>query len=227
MIAISPQRNVAVDYDGTLVEPTAHKRFQEYLESVGVVCDEAVLQATGDYLVATSLPRDQVNRHYVDYLRSDTYQAPKVMPGAIRATRELCRSSNLHIVTSRATEVKSTTTQELQKNFPGMFTTFHFGAGPTKKAKIVESLLAILHIDDALEHAVRVADVASVILMPSPGQNNGNIDPRLIMPEAHKLVADGMNNKDWQHVWLSTWREIPYLVRDLCARQNQTQVSVF
>jgi hypothetical protein len=226
VIAKDFKGDIAVDYDGTLAEPTAHKRFLDYLELVEVSCNKKTLQETGDYCRATGISNVVIDRHYANYLRSHMYRAPNPVPGAIKATRELCGSFRLHIVTSRATQVEVITRKEIQGSYPCTFTSFNFGAGGAKKAEIVSELRAFLHIDDAPDHAVRVADVASVILMPGPGQRREQFDPRFVIPKAHKLVAAGMSDKDWQKVWRKTWEEIPHLVRDIRAKQTQTQVPV-
>ncbi len=225
MITKSRKQIVASDFDGTLVQTSGNERFMDYLKTQDVHCDKELFQRTGNWHAATGMNNEQIGVYYAKFQHSTFYQPPGPMPGAQAAIRSLCQEFTLNIVTARGEESADVTRQEVKNHFGDAFSLTLYDA-EGKKAGKIKRTGAFIYTEDSIDHATQVLEVVPVILIPMPPKNGQHIDPRLIRPEAHKDVADGMNDQDWQKIWLETWQEIPYLIRDVYAKQTQTQVSV-
>ena len=225
MITKLAKQVVASDFDGTLVQASGNERFISYLETQGIACNKALFKTTGSWHAATGMNNAQLGVYYSEFQFSAAYQPPDPMPGAQAAIQSLRQDFTLNIVTARSEEGSDITRQEQQKHFGSAFSLTLFGA-EGKKADKVKQVGAFVFMEDSIDHATQVVEVAFVILIPTPPKNGQHIDPRLIRPQARKLVVDGMSSDDWQEVWLQTWQEIPHLIRDLHTKQTQTQVLV-
>jgi hypothetical protein len=217
--------SVAFDFDGTLVQASGDQRFMDYLEEQGITCNRPLFQRTGNWHTSTNMNNDELSIHYTSFQLSPHYQFVHVMPGAKFAIITLFEYFALHIVTSRGKKTAHVTEKEIKSHFGEAFSSTTFNTEGIKAAA-VKGLNAFTYVENSIDHATQVAEVASVILMPTPHRNGQRIDPRLILPEAHQHVTDDMEDDNWREVWFKTWLEIPHLICELYKKKNQTQVLV-
>ena len=218
--------DLALDFDATLVKPSGNDKFLDYLEQVrSITCDRELFAQSGNWQKATGLNQDQLGVEYAAFQHSPAYRAPPAMPGAKIAVRVLLDYFTLHIVTARGKESADVTRKEIHHHFRGSFSSVSYSTEGVK-AERVTALRAFLLIEDSIEHALQVAEVAKVILFPSPNMNSHHVHPNIVLPKAYDLIGDGMDDQDWHTVWLMTWQEIPDLVKDIYATRHQTKVAV-
>lgn len=223
-MSVTKNGHLAFDIDGTLVIPAGNEAFLNYLVNTAkVACDTVLFQQTGNWLAATGLSIYQVGLHYACFQLSSLYQPPAPMPGAQSALLDLSGDFTLHVVTSRAKASAPVTRKELQRHFGPVFSSLALGCEGGKPEAVARTR-AFLYVEDNPDQAQQVSRVATVVLFPSPYANGHFANPRVIIPQASRLVGNGMTEADWQYVYRAAWRELPHLIRDLRVRQNRASV---
>jgi uncharacterized HAD superfamily protein len=218
-------RNIAFDIDGTLVWPTGDAKFIEHLESQGYHFDHDAFAVDRSWSRAIALSKDELGIIYAEFFDSELYVPPPPMPGAAAALQELGESHGLHLVTSRSSPTAPGTHRHLAQHFSVTFSSAHFGA-LSEKAHRVQDCGATIFVEDFPKHALEVAEVAQVILVPHPYNRCMASHHRIITTNAHRRLRDDMPLAELEDVWRAAWLEIPELIRDVERRARQTQVRV-
>ena len=115
------------------------------------------------------------------FYRSPDHAEVAPIPGSIEAIRSLQDRYLLDVVTSRPAVVRDRTHAWTNRFFPDIFRTFHstngFGAShdapKRSKSTVCKEIGASILVDDALEHAVEVAQKGIPVLLPDRPWNQG------------------------------------------------------
>ena len=117
--------------------------------------------------------RDEAVRRVKEWYDSPAHGESLPMVGAVDAIKELSKSHELHIITSRPASIEECTRAWINKYFDGHFSgihfTSHFDPGARTKADVCKSLSTTLFIEDAPVHAKSVSESGiQVLLLDSP-----------------------------------------------------------
>ena len=117
--------------------------------------------------------------------------------GTCGALRALATKYELHVVTSRQTDIADKTRAHIEKHFPGVFTGVHFGnhfgleGKKVSKPEMCARIGAVALIDDSLDYARQLAKAGTrTYLFGDYGWNRGGevlVSPRL---ERHGILRD-------------------------------------
>ena len=117
--------------------------------------------------------------------------------GTCGALRALATKYELHVVTSRQTDIADKTRAHIDKHFPGVFTGVHFGnhfgleGKKVSKPEMCARIGAVALIDDSLDYARQLAKAGTrTYLFGDYGWNRGGevlVSPRL---ERHGILRD-------------------------------------
>jgi len=105
---------------------------------------------------------DATERVY-EFHSSANFDNIRPLPGALEALRELARHLELHVVTSRQTDIEAQTRACAAAFFPGCFAALHFGnhfgkgGAKISKPQMCADIGAVALIDDSLSYAAQCA----------------------------------------------------------------------
>jgi uncharacterized HAD superfamily protein len=117
------------------------------------------------------------------FYQSPDHKEVTPIPGSIEALQSLQNHYLLDVVTSRPAVVRDCTHAWTDRFFPNVFRSLHFtnGFGATddvpkrSKSEVCTDIGASILVDDALEHAVDVAQKGIPVLLPDRPWNQGSL----------------------------------------------------
>lgn len=213
--------SIASDIDGTMLQNNGDVAFLMYLEECGRAHAHALYRETHSWEAATGLTEAELSGRYADFLNSQHYAPPPPLPGAPAAFEQISRRCNIHLITSRCSKTRRHTLTHLSQHFPCRFASAAFDA-LGQKARRVQQIRAFAFLEDNPEHARGVAEVAKVILIPSPTTKPKSVHRNILLTAAHSAVDDGLSDEDWHRIWQHAWDEIPHLISDLITINQRT-----
>lgn len=150
---------IAVDCDDVLLPSTEYivNRHNELFST-----DISLVNAHSsvEWEEKTGLDRQGVAQRLIDIQNSEDYLMMKPFKDAIRVCRKLARSFDLHIVTARYDESRSTTEAMVERYFgEGVFVDMHHIGGSTSKGDICAMISANVLVDDGLNNLLSAQEL--------------------------------------------------------------------
>ena len=185
---------IAFDCDDVLV-PTSHKLLEAYDKEYGTNVDPVYLYE--EHPSWGALHGDAVRR-VLDLHKQKVVVNAAPLPEVVAAIKGLHKAGHeLHVVTGRHEFQTEDTLMQLEKYFPGIFTsvefTSYFGAASRNKADVCQGLGVDIFIDDHVDHCNSVSrgGITTILYGDYPWNDRGRIqiEPGIVRCPSMQLVV--------------------------------------
>lgn len=149
---------IAIDCDDVLL-PSSEFVVDLHNKLYGTNISLANAHSSVEWEEKTGLDRQGVIQRFIDIQNSEDYSIMKPFEDAIRTCRKLAHSHDLHIVTARHDEAKSTTESMVERYFgASVFKEMYHVGDSTTKGDVCATLCADVIIDDGIKHLMTARD---------------------------------------------------------------------
>lgn len=149
---------------------------------------------TYDMDIVWKIDKSEVIRRVEEFILSQAHEEVFPVPGAVDALRDLSKSYNLHVITSRNEKFRDKTVNWLNKHFPNVFNKVHFtnfyetNEKKVNKSNVCKENSISIMVEDAPVHAEDLALNGIEVLM---------LDKPWNRVETHRLVK---RVASWQEI---------------------------
>lgn len=152
-----------------------------------------------NYEIVMGIEKDEVYKRIFEFYHHESFEELEPVRGMLEITKKLVVSNELHVLTSRSSEIADITKRWISKLYPGVFKKIHFTGQISRngfnhsvtKGDICQQIGAAFHIDDAAIHFKDiVAAGTQVIVYTRPWNRHVDVGkmPRIETPQELYLL---------------------------------------
>ena len=143
--------------------------------------------------------KEEAERRILDFYQSPEHWQAQPIAGAVEAIKDLKKSHNLHIVTSKPEDLREKTLEWLEKYFPETFSKIHFanhlGNGQRRsKGEIVKEHGIAVFVEDSLKNAEDVSNHGIPVLLFDSPWNQAEVKPPITRVHSWDEVVQILSN---------------------------------